>query len=461
MASPFELMFNPEALAASGSPFGNIAQDIASLVQLMSQSQGTPSPLQASLPVQGNPFQQLQQPAPQAQPQIPLPQPAPLPKQGMPQAQGEPGLPQEAFDARFPQAGDINSGAEAMRDPKNVTKKIKASGDGILEPGNIDLGSRPTVKNQDGTISTVRSIDVKLDNKGRAVLGFPGEGRRVLIPTVNDSGEVLTDAQAVQNYNATGKHLGKFVNAQTANSYAARLHQDQDQYYSGKAQAQPIGYLFADKQRSNTMHKHDRLDSNLYKDKPRDMLADRDYNYDLGKTMLKNKMGIDDPRGEKFDDGPTLGQKIRDKDLNRETGTADDLKYFEGEMEKGQMERDYYREGTSSDDAWEQQWKRLDQKPEFRAKVQKINHESYNHGDVDVIRDVETSPVLNLMRRKALMHLAGDVVPLPITPGPNAGLPSGAAIMSGQRQIRNGGSNVVPHPAREDWYRRVSDRLRA
>lgn len=342
MASPFELMFNPEAMASANTPFGNIAQEIASLVQMFSQSQGTPSPLQASMPVQGNPFQQV-----------------------MPAPQGQPGLTGEDFDARFPQAGEINSGDNAMRDPKGTARALR---DSVLSP-----------RTQDTAI------------------------------------------------------------------------------------AQPISYLFDDKQRSNILKRGDRLDAGPEKKRTiEQMIAPNEYEaYEQGKIKLKDKMGIDTPwYKEKFDDGPTREQVKRDSQQQLDKPTAKDFKYYEDEMEKGQHSRDYFSGGTSSDDAWEQQWQRLDQTPEFRAKVQKINHESYNHGDVDVIRDVETSPVLEIMRRKALMHLAGDVVPLPISPGPNAGLPSGAAIMSGQRQIRNGGSNVVPHPAREDWYRRVNDRLR-
>lgn len=367
MPTPFDLMFNPEALKASGSPFGNMAQDISSLVQLISQVQGQPAPMQqqAALTTPNNPFSGLL-PPPQPAPQVPLPQPDPRGRVAPGTSQGEPGLSQEGFDARFPQAGEINSGAEAMRDPKGTAKKFR---DSVTQPE--------------------------------------------------------------------------------------------------RAMAQPIGYLWQDKQYSNAMKKGDRLDRpGPQKERTLEqMLApNEDEKYARGKILLKDKMGIDTPLPspfEKYDDGPTREQQKRDYDNRLDKPTAKDFKYYENEMEYGQIDKNYHQGGSNSDDAWDRAWQEMDKDPVARAKIQKINHQSYEHGDLDVIRDVETSPVLELMRRKALMHLAGDVVPLPINPGPNAGLPSGAAIISGQKQIRNGGSNVVPHPAREDWYRRVSDRLRA
>lgn len=90
---------------------------------------------------------------------------------------------------------------------------------GMLEQGNIDLNARPTVKNSDGSISTVRSISANFD------------GQEVLIPTVSDDGKILSDEDAVKTYLRTGKHLGKFDNPDDATAYAESLHDQQAKRY--------------------------------------------------------------------------------------------------------------------------------------------------------------------------------------------------------------------------------------
>ncbi len=90
---------------------------------------------------------------------------------------------------------------------------------GMVTQGNINLFNRPSVKNEDGTISTVRTISIGTDS---------GE---VLIPTVSDDGKLLSDDEAIALYEKTGKHLGIFDNPDDATAYAEKLHDQQDEYY--------------------------------------------------------------------------------------------------------------------------------------------------------------------------------------------------------------------------------------
>lgn len=90
---------------------------------------------------------------------------------------------------------------------------------GMVEPGNIDLKNRPRVFNDDGSISTVKSMGVNIN------------GQEVLIPQVSDDGRMMSPSEAIQMYKQTGKHLGKFRDPDSSTAYAQRLHEQQADMY--------------------------------------------------------------------------------------------------------------------------------------------------------------------------------------------------------------------------------------
>jgi hypothetical protein len=94
---------------------------------------------------------------------------------------------------------------------------------GQLEPGNIDLHHRPVVNNDDGSISTVRSLSIEED------------GKQVLIPTVERNGAgILSNEDAVKQYHHYGEHLGIFDTPENATAYAQKLHTEQESEYGNQ-----------------------------------------------------------------------------------------------------------------------------------------------------------------------------------------------------------------------------------
>lgn len=89
--------------------------------------------------------------------------------------------------------------------------------------GNIDLTNRPAVANDDGSISTVRSMSTNID------------GKEVLLPTISDDGRQMSNDEAIKQYLQTGRHLGKFDSPEEADTYARALHEDQEKMLRERA----------------------------------------------------------------------------------------------------------------------------------------------------------------------------------------------------------------------------------
>ena len=95
---------------------------------------------------------------------------------------------------------------------------------GLVTQGNIDLSARPVVHNQDGTISTVRSITVQDGDHA------------VVLPTVSPDGKILSNQDAIKLYRQSGQHLGIFKNEAQATAYAKSLHEQQAAAYGAGGQ---------------------------------------------------------------------------------------------------------------------------------------------------------------------------------------------------------------------------------
>lgn len=143
--------------------------------------------------------------------------------------------PQDAFDAINNNGGNatMTSGQflDAIKQKYEINERFArveapdelASAPKPAVPGNIDLFKRPIVHNEDGSISTVRSIS------------FEEDGKEVLIPSVAaDGSRILSDDEAIKQYHDTNQFLGKFDTVDEANKYADALHKQQERVYGDK-----------------------------------------------------------------------------------------------------------------------------------------------------------------------------------------------------------------------------------
>ena len=98
--------------------------------------------------------------------------------------------------------------------PDNYTDTI-----GRYGKGNIDLNNRKVVHNKDGSISTVKSITVTIDDE------------YWLIPTVVN-GKIVSEQEAIDYALDHNQYLGKFKTLKEANAYAEKLSERMDWYYN-------------------------------------------------------------------------------------------------------------------------------------------------------------------------------------------------------------------------------------
>jgi hypothetical protein len=119
-----------------------------------------------------------------------------------------------------PSAGSVTE--EQRKAADQIKKQLYSSRKNMVEGGNIDINKRPVVNNADGSISTLRSISIGTER---------GE---VLIPTISDGGEQLSNERAIDQFRKTGRHLGVFSTPEAASQHARSISERQAQFYNSR-----------------------------------------------------------------------------------------------------------------------------------------------------------------------------------------------------------------------------------
>lgn len=116
---------------------------------------------------------------------------------------------------------------------------------GMLEPGTLDLNSRPIIHNTDGSVSSEYSSSSG-DDRGREVL-YPTivRGKFLtptgLMPQEGSPEEKEMFRRAWEHYEQTGEHMGIFSNPDAADAYATEVHNRPIDY--GAKTSRPISRI--------------------------------------------------------------------------------------------------------------------------------------------------------------------------------------------------------------------------
>lgn len=137
---------------------------------------------------------------------------------------GKPKLQKYAPEAMYPYGSSTKWIKTQLLDTLSGKPDIETRPSGLIEPGNIDLSKRIPLKNEDGTVSTLRSISIEQD------------GKAILIPTIQN-GKRMSDAEAIRYYQKTGQNLGIFETENDAINYAKRVSKFEGQRFKSGAKA--------------------------------------------------------------------------------------------------------------------------------------------------------------------------------------------------------------------------------
>lgn len=95
----------------------------------------------------------------------------------------------------------------------------QAMGNGLIEPGNIDLSKRKPIQHGGGR-ATVRSMN------------FERDGKHYLIPTVVGD-KVVSPDEAIAHFDLTGQHLGIFNSRKAAEQAGQTIHEQEAERIRG------------------------------------------------------------------------------------------------------------------------------------------------------------------------------------------------------------------------------------
>lgn len=110
------------------------------------------------------------------------------------------------------------NGEEELPDKHGFKTSIVQKG--LVNQGSLDVNSLiAVVNNEDGSVSTVKTIGVNID------------GLETVIPTVHKDGHIMSEKEAVEHFKKTGENFGQFNSVEDATRFSLSLHDRQKEVY--------------------------------------------------------------------------------------------------------------------------------------------------------------------------------------------------------------------------------------